>query len=94
MKNIFVSLLFVCIFLHYVHSSPTPIQSNADPSCPPYGCIVDTSFCFCGVTQTPDDRCCAATCTACPPGFNVKPWLTMDWSSINWGALNLTILGK
>jgi hypothetical protein len=86
MKGIF---LFVFILFNGVLSSPAPVQFNADPSCPPYGCIVDTSFCFCGVKQTPDDRCCAATCAPCPPDFNVKPWLTFNFS-----ALDLSSLGR
>ncbi|CAF0807832.1 unnamed protein product [Rotaria sp. Silwood1] len=94
MNGIFVGLLSFFIFLNCISSSPSPIQRNADPSCPPYGCIVDTSFCFCGVTQTPDDRCCKATCTSCPPDFNVKPWLTIDWNTFNVSALDLSLFGR
>ncbi|CAF0958273.1 unnamed protein product [Rotaria sordida] len=94
MNKIFVGLLSIFVFLYCISSLPSPIRRNADSSCPPYGCIVDTSFCFCGVTQTPDDRCCTATCTPCPPDFNVKPWLTMDWSSFNFSALDLFPLGR
>ncbi|CAF1048131.1 unnamed protein product [Rotaria sordida] len=94
MNKIFVGLLSIFVFLNCISSLPSPIRRNADSSCPPYGCIVDTSFCFCGVTQTPDDRCCTATCTPCPPDFNVKPWLTMDWSSFNFSALDLFPLGR
>ncbi|UJR36684.1 hypothetical protein I4U23_029401 [Adineta vaga] len=91
MKAIFVGLLLISILFNVIISSPTP---NADASCPPYTCIGDTSFCFCGVTQTPEDRCCKATCTPCPPDFNVKPWLNTDWNSLNFLSVEIPLFGR
>ena len=91
MKKAVLSLVLISIFINSIVSSPT---SNADASCPPYTCIVDTSFCFCGVTQTPEDRCCKATCTPCPPDFNVKPWLTIDWSSFTLPPIQFPLLRR
>ncbi|CAF1043349.1 unnamed protein product [Adineta steineri] len=86
MMRSFASLLIIVIVLNGILSSPT--------SCPPYSCIVDSSYCFCGVTQTPDDRCCTMKCTQCGPEFFNQPWLTMNWGSFDFSTLDLSLPGR
>ena len=93
MKPTLLGLIVALTFVAHILSSPAPIQRNAHPSCPPYSCIIDTSLCFCGEKLTPEDPCCAATCAPCPPDFNVKPWLTFNYSSLNLEGIVFPFLG-
>ena len=93
MQYTFLGLVVALTLLTLILSSPAPIQRNANPSCPPYSCIIDTSLCFCGVKLTPEDPCCAATCAPCGPDFTVKPWLNFNFSSLNFDGIDFSFLG-